>query len=61
MASSLNEKLRGITLDSEVKFEGHINKTCNIVNKKLNALPRIASHMSLEKRKMFLSAFNLFY
>ena len=55
--SSLSEKLLGITLDSELKFEEHINKICNIVNKKLNALHRIGSHMSLDKRKMLLRAF----
>ena len=44
-------------MDSELKFEEHINKICNIVNKKLNALHRIGSHMSLDKRKMLLRAF----
>ena len=34
VASSLREKLLGITLDSELKFEQHVNKICNIVNKK---------------------------
>ena len=57
IASSPSEKLLGITLDSELKFEEHINKICNIVNKKLNALHRIGSHMSLDKRKMLLRAF----
>ena len=37
IASSLSEKLLGITSDSELKYEEHINKFCNIVNKKLNA------------------------
>ena len=46
IASSSSEKLLGITLDSELKFEEHINKICNIFNKKLNALHRIGSHMS---------------
>ena len=55
--SSPSEKLLEITLDSELKFEEHINKICNIVNKKLNALHRIGSHMSLDKRKMLLRAF----
>ena len=45
-------------MDSELKFEEHINKICNIVNKKLNALHRIGSHMSLDKEKMLLRAFN---
>ena len=49
IASSLKEKLLGITLASEVKLEEHISKICNIVNKKLNTLHRIASHMSLDK------------
>ena len=52
VASSPNEKLLVITLDSELKFEKHINQIYNIVNKKLNALHRIRSHMSLDKRKM---------
>ena len=47
IASSLNGKLFGITLDSKLKFEEHINKICNIINKKLNALHRIGNNMSL--------------
>ena len=57
ITSNLSEKLFGITLSSELKFEEHINKTCNIVSKKLNALHRIGSNMSLDKRKMLLRAF----
>ena len=49
IASSPSEKSLEITLNLELKFEKHINKICNIVNKKLNALRRIASHMSLDK------------
>ena len=41
IVSSLSKKLLGITFDSELKFEEHINKICNIVNKKLNALHHI--------------------
>ena len=44
-------------MDSELKFEEHINKICNIINKKQNALHCIGSHMSLDKRKMLLRAF----
>ena len=57
ITSSLSEKLLGITLDSELKFEEHINKICNIVNKKLNVLHPNGSHMRLDKRKMLLRAF----
>ena len=54
--SSLRKKLLEITLDSELEFGENINKICNIVNKKLNSLHRIASHMSLDKPKMLLRA-----
>ena len=57
ITSSLSEKLLGITFDGELKVEDHISKICNIVNKKINAFHRIANHMSLDKRKMFLKAF----
>ena len=40
IASRPSEKLLGITLDSELKFEEHINKISNIV-KKNPALHRI--------------------
>ena len=39
-----------MTLDSELKFDKHINKICNIVNKKLNALHRIGSQMMFRSR-----------
>ena len=57
ITSSLTEKLLGITLNSELKFEEDINKIFNIVNKKLNALLHIASRMVLDKRKMLLRDF----
>ena len=57
VASSPIQKLLGITLDSKLKFEGHINKICDIVNKKLNALYHMRSHMSLDKRRMLLRDF----
>ena len=56
IAQILRETLFGIILESELKFEKYINKTCNIDNKKLNVLQRPASHMSLEKGKMRLRA-----
>ena len=58
IASSPSEKLLGITLDSELKFEEHINKICNIVNKKLNAIHRIGSYMSLGKTKNAFKGFH---
>ena len=51
ITSRLRKKLLKMTFDSELKFEEHTSKICNVVNKKLNALYRIANHMSLDKRK----------
>ena len=51
ITSRLMKKLLKMTFDSELKFEEHTSKICNVVNKKLNALYRIANHMSLDKRK----------
>ena len=48
----------GIVFDSELKFKEHISKICNMVHKKINSLLRIADHMSLDKQKMLLKAFN---
>ena len=36
---------------SELKFENHIKELCLKVGKKINALCRISSSMSLEKRR----------
>ena len=49
ITSSLSEKLFGMTFNSELKFEEHIRKNCNIA-KKLNALHCIVNHMSLDKQ-----------
>ena len=57
IGSSPSEKLIGIILDPELKLEEHINKICNIVNKKPNALHCTGSQMSLDKREMLLRAF----
>ena len=56
MALSLSEKLLGITFDSGLKFEEHINKICNIVNTKLNAPHRIVNQPRQTK-----NAFKGFY
>ena len=58
IASSPSEKLLGITLDSELKFEEHINKISNIV-KKNPALHRIWSHMSLDEKCFYGLSLNL--
>ena len=57
IAASSHEKLLGVIIDSELKFENHITEICLKVSKKINALCRISSFMSLEKRRTLMKAF----
>ena len=57
LATSSQKKLLGVIIDSELKFENHITELCLKVSKKVNALCRISSFMSLEKRGSLMTAF----
>ena len=48
------EKVLGIAIDNDLKFEGRIN---NIASAKIIALSRIAPYMDLPKRKQIMDAF----
>ena len=52
ITSSLSQEKK-----SELKFEEHISKICNIVNKKRNTHQLFANYMNLDKRKVLLKAF----
>ena len=52
-----NEKLVGITTDSKLSFDKHIQQICSRTSAKLKALARIAPFMNITKRKMLLNAF----
>ena len=49
LASSVEEQLLGITLDSELKFEKQITDICNKASQKIHVLSRITSYMLLNK------------
>ena len=57
ITSSSCEKLLGITKDSDLKFDQHISDLCNKGSKNINALCRIRSYMSLEKRRIVIETF----
>ena len=57
LTSSVEEKLLGITLDSELKFEKHITDICNKANQKIHVLSRITTYMSLNKRRLLMKIF----
>ena len=44
--SSNSEKLLGITIDSDITFEEHINTLCRKAIEKLHALSRISQYSS---------------
>ena len=49
--------LLGITIDSNLTFENHINSICKKSSQKLNALARIAPYMNIQKRTTFMKSF----
>ena len=49
--------LLGITLDSELKFDKHINNICTKANRKLTILGRMSKYLSENKRKFFIKPF----
>ena len=57
ITSSSCEKLLGITIDSDLKFDKHISDLCNKISKKINALCRVTDYMSLEKRRIVIKTF----
>ena len=54
---SSNEKLLGITIDKDLKFNLHISNTCMKANRKLTALGRISRLIPLNKRRVLFKAF----
>ena len=57
LAANSHERLLGVIIDSELKFDYHITELCLKVSKKINALCHISSFMSLDKRRTLMKAF----
>ena len=51
-----SEKLLGITIDNDVKFEHHKNNVYRKASAKISALSRIVTYMDLPKRKQIMNA-----
>ena len=54
---SASEKVLGANIDSKLNFDCHVNHLCNKANKKLRALARVTSYMTLEKKKIVMNSF----
>ena len=59
IVNSESEKLLGITFDSNLSFNLHLEETCKRASQKLNALARVSPYISVEKRKILFNAFFL--
>ena len=55
--SEESQVLLGVTIDSNLSFDKHINNLCKNAGAKLNALARIAGYMDIKKRRMIMKAF----
>ena len=47
----------GVTIDSNVTFENHINNICKRASQKLNALARVVHYMNMQKRRIIMKSF----
>ena len=57
LTSSVEKKLLGITLDSELKFEKHITGVFNKASQEIHVLSRMTSYMSLNKQRLLMKMF----
>ena len=57
ITNSKKEKLLGVTIDNDLKFESHIESLCSKVSQKLYALSRMSSYMGLGRRRLIMKSF----
>ena len=57
IANTKREKLLGVHLDSGLSFDFHISEICKKASRKVCALGRITSGMSLSKKRNLMNAF----
>ena len=55
--SSEQQKLLGVLIDNKLTFEKHINNLCTKASQKLNALCRVSSFMSTNKKRLVMKTF----
>ena len=52
-----HERILGVTTDSKLSFNIHIDHICKKASLKLNALSRIAPHLDFKKKKLLINSF----
>jgi len=54
---SSSQKLLGVTIDNEMKFDSHIANICSKVGRKISALARVCGFLSEDKKLVLLNSF----
>ena len=57
ISESESEKSLGVTLDSKLNFNVHVNQVCMKASQKLYALARVSNYMDTEKVKLIMRSF----
>ena len=55
--SEKQQELLGITIDSNLTFQTHVNNICKKASQKLNALARVSSYMDTQKKIILMKSF----
>ena len=56
ISNSKEEKMLGIVIDRNLKFENHIDSICRKASQKLSALNRISPYLDINKRKIIYNS-----
>ena len=57
LQNSKSEKLLGVAIDNKLSFTKNVHEICDKTSQKSNALARLSSFMSLEKRRIIMKTF----
>ena len=57
ITNSRKENILCVILDSNLSFEEHVENLCKKSKSKENVLPRLASYMNFEQRKLIIKSF----
>ena len=55
--NSQHEKLLGVVIDNNLKFDEHVTRLCKKASQKLHALSRVSNYMKIEQRRKIMKAF----
>ena len=57
ICNSQHEKLLGVVIDNDLKFDEHVTRLCKKGSQKLHALARVSHYMNTNQRRLIMKAF----